>query len=82
MVGGEVKRVGFNFFFCECYLLIDEELDGVQPVSVIPYVEVLLVFQQQNSAQLFLGFYDRWNHLEQRNHQPLSVAPDCVGLRV
>ena len=44
MVGREVERIRGYFLMSEVDFLIYEGLDGVEPVSVVPDMEILLVF--------------------------------------
>ena len=82
VVGGEVEGVGLDFFGGEGQLLVDEGLDGVEPVAVVPDVEVLLVLQQEHLGQLLLSPDDLWVDGEESPHQPLPIAPDGVGFGV
>lgn len=43
MVGTEVEGIGVDFFWGEEELLIDVELDRVDPVAVVPDVEIFLI---------------------------------------
>jgi hypothetical protein len=43
MVGTEVEGVGLDFFLGKEKLLIDIEFDRVDPVAVVPDVEIFLI---------------------------------------
>jgi len=78
----KVKRICFDFLICEFDLLINDRLYGVEPVSIVPNMKVLLVLQKQHFNQLFLSLYYLLVELEELFHQPLPIAPYCVGFGV
>ena len=59
VIGGETERVRFCLFPSEVDLFIDVKAHWVQPISVVPGMEVFLIFDQQHPNQLFLGL----NHI-------------------
>lgn len=44
MIRAEVERIRFDLFLCEEEFFIDVEFDRVDPVTVVPNVEILLIF--------------------------------------
>lgn len=46
VIGGEVEGIGLDLVSGELQFLIDEGLNRVEPVAVVPDVEVLLVLHQ------------------------------------
>jgi hypothetical protein len=43
VVRGKVERIGFDLLLRKMKILIDIGFDRVQPISVVPYMEVFLV---------------------------------------
>jgi hypothetical protein len=43
VVRGKVERIGLDLLLRKMKILIDIGLDRVQPISIVPYMEVLLV---------------------------------------
>ena len=78
VIGGKIERIGLDFLSCESDLFIDERLNGIEPISVVPNMEIFLIFHQKHHDQLFLFFDDIFIYFEQIFYQPLSVAPNSI----
>ena len=57
-------------------------MNRVKPVSVVPDMEILLVFSEQHLDEFLLGFDDFRVDFKESLDQPLPVAPNSVGFRV
>jgi hypothetical protein len=78
MVRTEVEGIGLDFFLCKLQFVINVELNRVDPVSVVPDMEVLLILCQQKLAQLFFFSHDCLVKLVNILDKPLPETPQCV----
>jgi hypothetical protein len=51
VVRREVKRIAFYFLLCEGDLCFDGALDRVQPITIVPDMEVLFIFEKESPSQ-------------------------------
>lgn len=82
VVRTKVKRIRLYFLLSEVDLFLGVRHDRVKPVTIIPYMEVLLIFHEQVPRELLFHFDDIRVSDKERLDKPLSVAPYCIGFWV
>jgi hypothetical protein len=79
MIRREIKRIRLDFGVHEFNSRVDIDAQAIEPMPVVPHMEVLLVLGQHVFAQLQLGQQHLvGRQLEQLADQPLTERPDAV----
>ncbi len=82
VVGGEIEGVRLDFGLGEGEIFVDVGLYGVEPVPIVPNMEILLVLQKQHLNELHLRLHYAGADGEEGLNEPLAIAPDSVGFGI
>lgn len=81
VVGRKIERVGFDFGVHKPDSHLNIHVEAVEPMPVVPHMEVLLILHEHQLTKLQLGQY----HIVgvalpiELTHEPLSETPYTVG---